>query len=210
MIKVLIADDYPVVRKGLKQILADVPDITVVGEAVDGQDILDKIATNGWDVVLLDISMPGGSGLEVLKQLKIEYPKLPVLVLTIYPEDQYAVRALKAGASGYLTKESAPDQLIEAIRKVVQGGKYISSSLAEILAIDLESNKEKPRHETLSDREYQVMRLIASGKSVKEIAEELWLSVKTVYTYRARILEKMKLKNSADIIRYALQNRLLD
>jgi DNA-binding NarL/FixJ family response regulator len=210
MIKVLIVDDHPVVRRGLKQIIAEASDMVVAGEALSGQEALDKIGTDHWDVVLLDISMPDKSGLEVLKQVKIEQPKLPVLVLTVYPEDQYAVRVLKAGASGYLTKESAPEQLIAAIRKVAQGGKYISPLLAERLAGDLEVDTEKPRHEILSDREYQVMCLIASGKNLKEIAQEWHLSIKTINTYRARVMEKMKMKSNVEITRYVIKNHLLD
>ena len=210
MIKILIADDHPIVREGLKQILAETSNMVVTDEASNGQGLLNKVWKKDYDVVLLDISMPGRSGLDILKQLRIERPKLPVLILSIHPEEQYAVRALKAGASGYLTKKSAPDELITAIWKVSQGRKYVSSSLAEKLAFELEIDTEKPPHETLSDREYQVMCMIASGKTVKEIAEELLLSVKTVSTHRSRILEKMKLKSNAKLIHYAIKNRLVD
>ena len=161
------------------------------------------------DVVILDITMPGRGGLDTLKEIRSERPKLPVLILSIHPEDQYAVRALKAGAAGYMTKESAPDDLIKAIRKVVKGGKYISPSLAENLALFLERDDQKTPHESLSDREYQVMCMIAAGKKVKDIAENLSLSVKTISTYRARILDKMKMKSNADLIHYAIQNKLL-
>jgi two-component system invasion response regulator UvrY len=210
MIKVLIADDHAVVLEGLKQILSETPDINVAAEATHGQEVLDKIRSTAVDVVVLDIAMPGRSGLDVLLHLKRERPNLPVLVLSIHPEDQYAVRVLKAGACGYLTKESAPDQLIAAIRKVVVGGKYVSSSLAEKLAFDLESDVDKPLHETLSDREYEVLCLIALGKTVKEIADKLSLSVKTISTYRSRILEKMKLKNNAELTHYVIRQGLVE
>jgi DNA-binding NarL/FixJ family response regulator len=210
MIKILIADDHAIVRRGLKQILAETPDMVVAGEAHNGQELLEKARSDQWDVVVLDISMPGRGGLDILKQLKSERPKLPVLMLTIHPEDQYAVRVLRAGASGYLTKESAPDHLVEAIRKVARGGKYVSAHLAEKLVFNLESISEKPPHETLSDREFQVLRLIASGKTVKEIGEELSLSVKTISTYRSRILEKMKMKNNAELTHYAIQQKLVE
>ena len=210
MIKVLIADDHAIVREGLKQIVADVPDIDVAGEAKDGHEALDKISKNNYDVVLLDISMPGISGLDVLKQLRSQKPQLRVLILSIYPEEQYAVRTLKAGASGYLTKESAPDELVAAIRKVSSGGNYISRSLGERLVANLRRDDSKQPHEALSDREFQVMRMIASGKKGKEIAEELLLSVKTVSTYRRRVLDKLGIKNNSALIRYAMQNRLLE
>jgi DNA-binding NarL/FixJ family response regulator len=209
MIKILVADDHPVVRLGLKQLLSDVKDMTVADEATTGQEVLKKVTKNDYDVVLLDISMPGRNGLDILHELRSKKPKLPVLVLSIYPEDQYAVRVLKIGAAGYLTKESVPEELINAIRKVSQGRKYISGTLAEKLAIDLEFDSEKPVHEYLSDREYQVLCLLASGKRLKDIAEELDLSIKTISTYRTRILDKMKMKNNAEMIRYALQNKLV-
>jgi len=210
MIRILIADDHTIVREGLKQILAETRDMVVADEASNGQEVFAKVSKNEYDVVLLDISMPGRSGLEVLKQLKGERPKLPVLILSMYSEEQYAMRALRAGASGYMTKESAPDELIEAIRKVSQGRKYVSPSLAEKLAVSLELGEEKPPHEMLSDREYQVMCMIASGKTIKEIAEELSLSVKTISTYRSRILEKLNFKTNAAITHYAVQNRLVE
>jgi len=210
MIKILIADDHAVVREGLKQIISETSDMIVADEADNGQDVLDKVSEQNFDVVLLDITMPGRSGLDVLKQLKSKKPKLPVLMLSVHPEEQYAVRTLKSGADGYLTKGSATDELIAAIRKISQGKKYISSSLAEKLAFDLDLDHEKPRHEMLSDREYQVMSMIASGKSVKEIADELSLSVQTISTYRSRILEKMKMKNNAEIIYYAVKQGLVD
>jgi len=210
MIKILIADDHPVVRKGLKDIIEEAPDMVVGGEARNGQEVLENVRKSDYDVVLLDISMPGRSGLEILKELKSEKPELSVLILSVHPEEQYAVRVLKAGASGYLTKESAPDELIAAIRKASIGRKYISSSLAEKLAFDLEIDAEKPLHETLSDREYEVMCMIASGKTISEIAEELFLSVKTISTYRSRILEKMRMKSNAELTHYALKNRLVE
>ena len=210
MIKILIADDHAVVREGLKQIISETPDMRVTDEADNAQDVLDKVSEQHYDVVLLDITMPGRSGLDVLKQLKSKQPRLPVLMLSVHPEEQYAIRTLKAGASGYLTKGSATDELIAAIRKISTGKKYVSSSLAEKLAFDLDMDYEKPRHEILSDREYQVMSMIASGKTVKEIADELSLSVQTISTYRSRILEKMKMKNNAEIIYYAVKQGLVE
>lgn len=210
MIKILIADDHAIVREGLKQILAETPDMVVADEASNGQEVLNKVWEKEYHVVVLDISMPGISGLDILKQLKSQRPRLPVLVLSMHPEEQYAVRVLRAGASGYLTKQSVPDELITAIRKVSLGMKYVSSSLAEKLASDLGIEAEKPLHETLSDREYQVMCMIASGKTVREIADELFLSVKTISTYRSRILEKMKMKTNAELTHYAIKNQLVD
>ncbi len=210
MIKILIADDHRIVREGLKQILAETPDMIVADEASNAQEVLKKIWDNEYDVLLLDISMPGRSGLDILKQLKSDRPKLSVLVLSMYSEEQYALRALKAGASGYMTKESATDELIEAIRKVSTGRKYISPSVAERLAFSLESGDERPPQETLSDREFQVMCMIASGKTIKAIAAELSLSIKTVSTYRARILEKMRMNNNAELTHYAIQNKLVE
>lgn len=208
-IRLLIGDDHAVVRKGMKQILAETKDIVVADEAGNGREVLEKVRKSDFDMVLLDISMPGRDGLEILKELKSLKPKLPVLMLSMYPEEQYAVRSLRSGASGYLTKDSAPDELISAIRKVSSGGKYVSASLAEKLALKLGADVEKPLHEALSDREYQVMCMIASGKTVKEIGEELSLSVKTVSTYRSRILDKMRLKGNAELTRYAIDNKLV-
>ncbi len=210
MIKILIADDHAIVREGLKQIVAETADMVVADEATSGHEVLDKAWNNEYDVVVLDISMPGRNGVDILKQLKRRRPHLPVLVLSMHPEEQYAVRVLKAGAAGYLTKESAPGELITAIRRVSTGRKYVSSSLAEKLAFDLEYETEKPFHETLSDREYQVMCMITAGKRVKEIAEELCLSVKTVSTYRSRILEKMKMKHNAELTHYAIKHGLVE
>ena len=210
MIRALIADDHAVVRQGLKQILGDTPEMLVAGEAANGQEVLDKVRAETWDVVVLDISMPDRSGLDILKQLRSERPNLPVLVLSMHSEDQYAMRVLKAGASGYLTKDSAADELVKAIRKVVSGGRYVSSFLAEKLALEIGADSNKLPHETLSDREFQVLRLIAAGNSVTEIAAELYLSPKTVSTYRARLLQKMNLGTNAELIHYAIQNHLID
>lgn len=210
MIKILIADDHPVVRKGLKEIIEKTPSMMVSDEASNGQETLEKVRKSDFDVVLLDISMPGRSGLDILKELKSEKPELSVLILSMHPEEQYAVRVLKAGASGYLTKESAPDELIAAIKKASIGRKYVSSSLAEKLALYLEIDDERPLHETLSDREYEVMCMIASGKTITEIARELFLSIKTISTYRSRILEKMGMKSNAELTHYALKHELVE
>jgi two-component system invasion response regulator UvrY len=210
MIKVLIADDHPIVRQGLRQILSGIPDMEVAGEAINAQETLDQVRAGGWDVLVLDITMPDRSGFDILKELKHEQPDLPVLVLTIHGEEQLAVRVLRAGASGYLTKENAPAELVKAIRKVVGGGKYISSSLAETLAVGLDATFDRPRHKALSDREFQVMQMMAGGKTLAEIAETLSLSAKTVSTYRTRLLEKMQLKTNAEIIRYAIENGLIE
>jgi DNA-binding NarL/FixJ family response regulator len=209
MIKILIADDHAIIRRGLKQIVSEEVDMVVAGEAENARQVRELVRKDEWDVVVLDINMPGQSGLDVLKELKREHPKLPVLVLSVHPEDQYGVRVLKAGAAGYLTKESAPDELIRAIRKVYRGGKYISESLAETLVSELGTETDQPRHVSLSDREYQVMLMIASGKAVGEIADELSLSVKTISTYRARALEKMSMRTNAELTHYVIQNRLL-
>ena len=210
MIKILIADDHAIIRRGLCHIVAGEPDMDVVGEAENAQQTLDFVNRQHFDVVVLDINMPGRSGLDVLKEIKQERPSLPILVLSVHSEEQYGVRVLKAGAAGYLNKESAPEQLVKAIRKVYRGGKYVSESLAEKLVIELGSDSDQPPHESLSDREYEVMRLIASGKAVGEIAGLLSLSVKTVSTYRARLLRKMNLKNNAELTFYVIQNQLLD
>ena len=209
MIRIIIVDDHPVVRRGLKQILNGEPDVKVVGEAENAQQAFEIIRTIDCDAVVLDISLPGTNGVEILKQLKHEYKELPVLILSVHPEEQYAVRVMRAGASGYLTKESAPDELVRAIRKIISGGKYISSSLAERLITDIDASG-KPRHEKLSDREFGIMRMIAQGKPIKTIGEELCLSEKTVSTYRTRLLEKMNMHTNAEIINYALKNNLIE
>ncbi len=209
MIEVLFVEDHAIVREGLKQILADTDDIIMADEAVNGEEALEKAHMRNFDVVVLDISMPGRSGIEVLRELKSLIPKLPVLILSMYPEDLYAIRAFKSGASGYLSKESAPTELITAIRRVASGGRYISSALAENLAVNLSDDNGNPPHARLSEREYQIFSMIASGKAGKEIAAELNLSAKTVSTYRARILDKMGMKTNAELTHYALQNKLV-
>jgi DNA-binding NarL/FixJ family response regulator len=209
MIKVLIADDHTLVRKGLKQVLLDAGDIHKVDEAKDGIETLNKVNKGKYDLVILDISLPGRSGIDILKQLKCSHPSLPVLMLSMHPEEQYAVRSLRAGAAGYMTKESAPAELIDAIKKVAAGGKYITASLAEKLAGEIGADAEKQPHEILSDREYQVMCMIASGKTVKEIADDLNLSVKTISTHRSRILNKMQMDNNAQLTHYAIKRGLV-
>ena len=210
MLKFLIADDHAVVREGLKQILGEEFPQAMFGEAQDAQALLQQVREGSWDLLILDISLPGRSGLDALKDLKLLAPKLPILVLSIHPEEHYAVRTLKAGASAYMTKDNPPEELVKAVRKIMGGGKYVSPSLGEKLASDLGIEAEIPPHETLSDREFQVMLMIASGKTVTKIAEELHLSPKTVSTYRARILEKMRINTSAELTHYAFKNRLLE
>ncbi len=202
-------DDHAVVRRGLRQILADEFRRADFGEARNAQEALARVWKEKWDVVVLDISMPGRSGLEVLREIKNAKAKVPVLVLSMHPEDQFAMRVLKAGASGYMNKESAPEELVRAVQKLLAGGRYVSPSLAEKMALYLTDDIKGTPHERLSNREFQVMRLIASGKTVREIAEENFLSVKTVRTYRQRILEKMGLKRNAELIRYALEHKLV-
>lgn len=209
MIRILIADDHAVVRQGLIQIVSDTSDIVVSDEASNGREVLAKISKNKYDVVVLDVGLPDFSGLDILNDIKREHPELPVLMLSIYPEEQYAVRALKAGASGYLTKKVAPKELIRAIRKVYSGGKYITSTLAEKMAFYLAEDK-KPPHENLSDREFQVMFMLAEGKRVKDIAKALFISDKTVSSYKSRIFEKMKLTSNAELIRYAITHKLIE
>ena len=208
--RILITDDHAVVRQGLKLILADHFKKAVFGEARNATEALARVWKGKWDVVVLDITMPGRSGLEVLKEIKRSRPRLPVLILSMHPEDQFAVRLLKAGAAGYLTKESAGEELVSAIKKVVAGGRYISPALAERIASYLTIDVQKAPHERLSDREFLILRMIASGKQVSQIARELSLSVATVSTYRARILEKMDMKNNAELTHYALQKELVD
>ncbi|MCX7825748.1 MAG: response regulator transcription factor [Verrucomicrobiae bacterium] len=208
--KILIADDHAVVRQGLKQILADEFEDACFGEAANGQEAVALAARQRWDVAVLDVSMPGRSGLEVLKDLKKARPKMPVLMMSIHPEEQYAVRALKAGASGYLTKESAPEVLVAAVKKVVAGGRYVSPALAEKVVADLGKEPKQLPPETLSDRELEVLKLNAVGKGVKEIAGELSLSEKTVFTYRERLRGKLGLKSDVELARYALRQGLVE
>ena len=207
--KVLIADDQVIIREGLRQILLRMPEVKLVDEAENGQEVLRKAAKKKYDIIVLDISMPEMSGLEVLKELRQKKPNSAVLILSIHPEENYAVRVLKAGASGYINKSSASDELIQAIRTVVAGGKYITPKTAEKLVTEIKEDTVKSSHEKLSDREYQVLCMIASGKTVKEISEYLCLSIKTVSTYRARILEKMKMKNNSEITFYAIKHELI-
>ena len=209
-IRVLIADDHAIVRQGLRQILSDTPDLTVSGEAENGVQAVQMVRTGEWDVVLMDVSMPDRNGIDALKIIKKEFPRLPVLILSMYPEEQYAIRALKAGAAGYLTKQSAPELLVTAIRQVASGKKYVSPSLAEELANAIGDDSERLPHEKLSDREYQTLCMIASGKTPTEIAEALNLSVKTVSVYRARLLEKMNLRNNAELTHYGLKHGLAE
>jgi DNA-binding NarL/FixJ family response regulator len=208
--RVLIADDHAVLREGMKRILAEAADISEIGEASDALQLLQRVREKKWDVVLLDINMPGKSGLEALKEIKQEDPRLRVLILSMYPEKQFAVRVIKAGAAGYLTKGAAGAEVLQAIRKVYRDGKYISDSVAEHLAMAVGQKDDRPLHETLSDREFEVLRMIGAGQTVGEIAEELSLSVKTISTYRTHILEKMNLKNNADIMQYVIRHGLLD
>lgn len=205
-----MVDDHPVVRRGLRQILAEEPDMEVSLEATNAAELMMQVQERRWDVVVLDITLPDRSGLEVLKDIKAIYPELPVLILSMHPEDQYATRVLKAGAAGYINKQSAGEDLVRAVRKAAGGGRYVSPSLAEKLALEIGTDREKPPHERLSDREFQVMRLIASGKRLREIAEELSLSVKTISTYRGRVLGKMGMSSNAELTIYCMENDLLD
>ena len=209
-IKIIIADDHAIVREGLKQIVAEEKDMLVCGEAENASDLMELLNKEQWSIVVLDINMPGKSGLEALKDIKQIYPNLPVLILSMFSEDQYGLRAIKAGASGYLKKVSAPTELVVAIRKIVSGRKYINPSLAEKLAENLGNDKNNYLHEKLSDREYQIMCNIALGKSAEEIAEELSLSINTIYTYRNRIFEKMSMKSNVELTQYAVQNKLIE
>jgi two-component system, NarL family, invasion response regulator UvrY len=208
--RILIADDHPILRRGLKDILRRDLEGAVFGEAGNAQQVLSEVQSQDWDLVILDVTMPGRSGLDVLRDLQALRPKLPVLVLSVHPEDQLGKRVLKAGASGYMNKESAPEELIKAVRKVLAGGKYVSPALAERLAVDLHEVAGEPLHETLSDREFEVLRLIGSGKATSQIAEMLHLSPPTVSTYRKRILEKMNMTTNAELIKYAVRNGLVD
>tara|TARA_B100001167_G_scaffold138929_1_gene88195 strand:- start:94 stop:747 length:654 start_codon:yes stop_codon:yes gene_type:complete len=208
-IKVLVADDHEIVRQGLKTIISEHSDLSIAGEAENGNQVLKILKKTKIDVVLLDFDMPEKNGLDTLIELKALYPKLPVMILSIFPEDHYGTRFLKAGASGYLQKSSATDQLIDAIRKVFNGGKYISSALTDRLVTNLNRDHERPLHESLTDREFQVFCLLATGKKLKEIADELCLSINTISTYRSRILQKMDMSSNADVIRYAIKNKLV-
>ncbi|CAN5432423.1 response regulator transcription factor [soil metagenome] len=208
MIRILIADDHSIVRRGLKEILLEeYPEAHIIGVS-DGIELLREARASSWNIIISDLSMPGRNGLEVLKQLKEEFPKLPVLILSMHPEDQYAVRALRAGAAGYLTKESASEELVNAVRKILSGKRYISADVAEKLAEFLEHDSARSLHEILSDREFDVLKMIASGQTVSEIAELLSLSVTTVSTYRARILFKTKMKTNAELTHYVIENKL--
>jgi DNA-binding NarL/FixJ family response regulator len=210
MIRIVVADDHTIVREGLKQLLSATHDLAVVGEAQDGHEVLARVRALEFEVLLLDMSMPGKSGIELIKQVRAEKPKLRILVLSMHEEEQYAVRAIKAGASGYLTKESASAQLVSAIRKVAGGGAFITDSVAQQLALGAMPQSDGPPHSALSDREFQVFRELAAGKSVSDIAAQLNLSVKTVSTHKARLMQKMNMSNPAELIRYAIHHRLVD
>lgn len=209
MIKVFIADDHAVVRRGIIQILSEEPDIEVVGEAANAEEIMTQLYDKDWDILVLDITMPGKNGLDAMLEIKQRKPEIKILILTMYPEEEIAIRALKTGALGYLTKDSVPGELIKAIRKVQQGSRYISSAIAESIALSFEKNKANLPHETLSDREFQILCLIASGNTLHQIAENLSISVKTVSTYRSRILEKMNMKSNVELAHYAIKHRLV-
>lgn len=210
MIKVLVADDHAIVRRGLRQILAETSDILVGAEAGTAADVRRLVDEQRFSVVLLDISLPGASGLDLLADIRKARPELPVLVLTVHSEDQYAVRAIKSGAAGFLTKESAPERLIEAVRKVASGGRYVSEALAERLASALAGDTKGSPHERLSDREFEILKMLASGKTVSEVAHALTLSVKTVSTHRTRILKKMDMKTNAELTSYAVRHHLVE
>jgi len=210
MINILIADDHAIVRAGLKQIVAEETDMRVTGEAGNAEEMLSLLNNSVYSIVVLDINMPGKSGLEALKEIRVQYPETPVLILSMYSEDQYGLRAFKAGASGYLKKVSAPDELVNAIRKIVNGGKFLSLELAEKMASSFDFDQSKALHEKLSDRELQILCQIAQGKSAEEIAGMLYISIHTVYSYRNRILEKMKLKSNVELTQYAIRNKLID
>ena len=203
MAKILVGDDHPVVRKGIKQILIEDKNISFIGEACSPNEVMEMVKKQHWDAVILDITMPGRGGLEVTKELKREYPNLPILILSIHSEEQYGVRAIKAGAAGYMTKESAPEELVKALRRILGGGKYLSAKLTDMIAFGVQQNSTKPLHALLSDREYQVMQMIATGQTVSDIAD------KTVSTYLSRIIQKLKVKTTAEIVRYALENKLV-
>jgi DNA-binding NarL/FixJ family response regulator len=210
VIKVLVADDHAVVRRGLRQILAETPDVLVGAEAATAEEVRRLVREERFSAVVLDINLPGGSGLELLGEIRRERPELPVLILTVYSEDQYAIRAIKGGAAGFLTKESAPDKLVEAVRKVAGGGRYVSPELAETLASVLAGEKGGAVHERLSDREFEILKILASGKTVSEAALTLSLSVKTVSTHRTRILKKMEMRTNAELMHYAIRHGLVE
>jgi DNA-binding NarL/FixJ family response regulator len=210
VIKVLVGDDHAIVRRGLQQILAETPDIVVAGEAATGPDVLRLVREQRWTAVILDIGLPGANGLDLLATIRREKPELPVLILTVHPEEQYAVRAIRAGAAGFLTKESAPDRLIEAVRKVAAGGRFVSPELAETLASVLAGQSPGEPHERLSDREFEIFKLLSSGRTVSQIAQDLALSVKTISTHRTRILKKMSMRTNAELTHYAVRNRLVE
>jgi len=210
MTTILIADDHPIMRRGIRQILSDLPGVSIIEEAGGANELFHKIDNTVFDVIILDISMPGRSGLDILVDLKAKYPSIPVLILSVHTEEQYALRTLKSGASGYLTKDSAMEELPRAVKKILNGGKYITSSLADKMADNLLEESDKPLHHWLSNREYEVLCKIAEGKNAKIIADELFISEKTVSTYRSRILEKMKMKSNTELIRYALKEGLID
>ncbi|HSP89020.1 MAG TPA: response regulator transcription factor [Ignavibacteriaceae bacterium] len=210
LIKVFITDDHSLIREGLKKILKEEKDISIIGEAANAKDSMSFVLNNELDILILDLNLPDKSGLDLLKELKSFKPELKILILSMHPEERFAMRVLRAGASGYITKESAGEELVKAIRKVCNGGKYVSESLAEILAFEIQGGSEKPIHEVLSDREFQVLQMIAVGKTLAEISDILSLAVTTVSTYRARILDKLNLHSNADLIHYAITNKLLD
>ena len=209
MLKILLADDHPVVRQGVRQILAEAFVQATFGEACNTRELLDLVGKERWDILVLDLSMPGGNGLEALKQIKHDHPRLPVMILSMFPEDQYAVRTIRAGAAGYLNKESAPEELVQAIRKIMHGGQYISPAVADELVMYARNDNDQPLHKRLSDREYQVLCLLATGRKVKDISAELSLSSKTISTYRARLLLKMNMQTNAEITHYAIANSLV-
>jgi DNA-binding NarL/FixJ family response regulator len=209
-IKILIADDHPVVREGIKQIIGKAPDMIIGGEALTGQEVLDKVSSEEWDVIILDVNMPGKDGFVVLRELRRDHPKLPILILSVYPEEQIGVRILRAGASGFLNKESAPKELLNAIRKIHAGGKFVSPTLAEKLAVEIEYRTGNEPHTILSDREFQILCFIASGKTISEIGNDLSISEKTVRTYRDRLMKKMNLKNDVELTHYALKHHLIE
>ena len=209
MLRILLADDHAIIRKGLKQILLEEYPSAIIEEVNDAEGVIKRTISDEWDIIICDLSMPGRSGLDVVREVKQNFPKLPVLILSIHPEEQYAIRVLRAGAAGYLSKGAATEELIIAVQRVLQGRKYVSSAIAEKMASELEQDTSRPPHEVLSDREFEVFKMIASGKSVSEIAEQLALSVTTVSTYRARILIKMNMKTNAELTRYGLENKLI-